>query len=775
MSQAHNVHRKWIDRWTDVPQQRRLRHPPPHNRGSAGGHSARWTELALVATCLLLAASHSQTAVTLLRSLLFDASPNGTSEGPSPPPMTHSPPPSSPPPPPSPPPPSPPPPPPPSPPPPSPPPPPALRTSLARIASRPRRRLRRSPPSPPRPLVRSSRSKVDTQHTPGIGANTNANRTAPLLVLLVLSRPTTDGRERRAALLRSWGRAPALLHPAAPATPLSPPHVPLVRVLFVLGGAPSVSEEGVRRAADGADELHVAAPEGLRTIALKVLRAMRYVFYTSTEPAPAFLAKTDDDTFVCVRALLEAIATATDAANVSTAVAQPQIRVGGFAPPHVAPARGLPPMYMGSITYGRAVELAPNTKWEDAPHYATFGLPVRLALAQALCCVASMVPLLRCVRPSILVPTHRVCIRAQVYPEYAQGALYLLSAPAALAALAEARSRGLMRTRMLQPSRAAARHGAHPEPAAPPHLPVNEDALIGTLLHVSLGSKRLRVVHLPIRVYPRASLKDDRLRSIVLKEMRYENDRACSGLALRGSAERGGSGSVRGGIRATSPRRGDGGSAAVAAAATAAHVDLLGQAAHRELASARAEAYRLVAVHKLRATDLVRCAQLAAEEQVADSITGLLPVPRARTKHRPTSSSVHVTSVAAATRSARGGACAQPPSRRVLARLDELAAAWASIRSRVLRDTAGAYVSTTTPAADATGGGAHVRPMEQPSPVLGPLATTRPAQPQRLAFCFLLSYGDVTQPDVWLRFFGRSPLNESAPGQDDALFSVYTQ
>ena len=44
---------------------------------------------------------------------------------------------------------------------------------------------------------------------------------------------------------------------------------------------------------------------------------------------------------------------------------------------------------------------------------------------------------------------------------------------------------------------------------------------------------------------------------------------------------------------------------------------------------------------------------------------------------------------------------------------------------------------------------------------------------KRIAFCFLLSYGDVAQPNLWLSFFGRSASNESAPGRLDSLFNVY--
>lgn len=48
-----------------------------------------------------------------------------------------------------------------------------------------------------------------------------------------------------------------------------------------------------------------------------------------------------------------------------------------------------------------------------------------------------------------------------------------------------------------------------------------------------------------------------------------------------------------------------------------------------------------------------------------------------------------------------------------------------------------------------------------------------PGAQKKIAFCFLLGYSDVTQPSLWLHFFGRSEADENRPGPFDALFNVY--
>ena len=119
----------------------------------------------------------------------------------------------------------------------------------------------------------------------------------PVLVLLVLSQNNNEGRLRRAALLKAW--AGARQHR-------------LMRTFFLYGGKRSAEEEGLARGKDGAEELHVAAIEGLRTIAIKVLRAIRWLYHGDGKAPPLnppFVGKTDDDTFICVSSLLESTIT----------------------------------------------------------------------------------------------------------------------------------------------------------------------------------------------------------------------------------------------------------------------------------------------------------------------------------------------------------------------------------------------------------------------------------------------------------------------------------
>ena len=109
-------------------------------------------------------------------------------------------------------------------------------------------------------------------------------------------------------------------------------------------------------------------PDDKRTIVIKVLRAMLWLYRGEDALRPAFVAKTDDDTWVCVHELLAALKT-------------PTIFSDAY--------------YLGAMTIGHAVTVHDAEKWHDMPHRRMFGL--------------------------------------SVYPDYAQGALYALSASAAIA------------------------------------------------------------------------------------------------------------------------------------------------------------------------------------------------------------------------------------------------------------------------------------------------------------------------------------------------------
>ena len=169
-------------------------------------------------------------------------------------------------------------------------------------------------------------------------------RIRPLLVLLVLSTRTKEGRRRREAQLRSWPPA------------VRPPD--LMRVLSVLGDAPSMDEEGLHTNASGVEELHLAVPEKYALISLKVLRALRWLYQSRNALAPAYVAKTDDDTYVCVGTLLHYLVDATKAS---------------FS--H-GPGPGSP-VYMGHFGPGNQVYTnKPGWKWNDPGYVSTFNMTV---------------------------------------------------------------------------------------------------------------------------------------------------------------------------------------------------------------------------------------------------------------------------------------------------------------------------------------------------------------------------------------------------------------
>lgn len=300
------------------------------------------------------------------------------------------------------------------------------------------RRSRQQQQRPSHPTAR-----LPTSSATGISLVPASSR--PLLVILVLSRSTSDGRIRRDAIVRSWAGGPSQWPPLDEVAQVGKfGSRPAVRTLFVVGGARDPSVEGVRKGEfshRGVDELRVAAPEGLRTIAIKVIRAMSWLYHSPDGLAPRFVAKTDDDTYICVAHLLEVTAAA--AANATAASSPVQHSNSSMSP--------TPPLYLyaGAQTRGRPVEMTEGGKWEDQPYVRLFGLPT--------------------------------------YPTYAQGALYVISAAAARAALGDARRRSLLDT------------SQHPNPTT---TPVNEDALIGTLLHLALG-QHVVYADLPLRVYPR--------------------------------------------------------------------------------------------------------------------------------------------------------------------------------------------------------------------------------------------------------------------------------
>ena len=154
----------------------------------------------------------------------------------------------------------------------------------------------------------------------------------------------------------------------------------------------------------------------------------------------------------------------------------------------------------------------------------------------------------------------------------------------------------------------------------------------------------------------------------------------------------------------------------------------------RENDAACAETARLVGVHKLKGSELVRCSQLAEPNPRLNQV---------KDRHRERKSRV-------CSRPPRGSAKAQLEALATLAAYDDVVVEEPTTRPRAAKTSRSALFA---------------RPEEVPALPAG--------APRKVAFCFLLAYGDVAQPDVWLRFWGRDPLNELAPGDREHMFSVY--
>ena len=225
------------------------------------------------------------------------------------------------------------------------------------------------------------------------------------------------------------------------------------------------------------DILYVASPEGIQRIALKVLRTFRFL-YAPGGPHPRFVAMTDDDTYVCIPLLMVRVEHSISASEPS-AVGRGSEEAGDRTPW----------AYLGEMGVEKRVRLRPGELWEDLPHLRLFG-------------------------------------RA-TYPIYAQGALYVLSAPVARAVVDLASSLHLFNSTSELSSEL---------------IPRNEDALVGTLLHytpeakieqlVYLGSKSgfdtvqsaAHIHHLHIRVYPHRTVSN----GDAISSVRRENGFACS-------------------------------------------------------------------------------------------------------------------------------------------------------------------------------------------------------------------------------------------------------
>ena len=111
----------------------------------------------------------------------------------------------------------------------------------------------------------------------------------------------------------------------------------------------------------------------------------------------------------------------------------------------------------------------------------------------------------------------RACTRMRTR-RYAQGALYVLSAAAVAATLAEASQHG---KNLLAP---------HAPTTYPEAYPVNEDALVGTLLHLRLGGS-LHYYDLPLRVYPRTRVDErDRAHNQHFEQWKYHLAKAAKQL-----------------------------------------------------------------------------------------------------------------------------------------------------------------------------------------------------------------------------------------------------
>ena len=172
---------------------------------------------------------------------------------------------------------------------------------------------------------------------------------SPLVFCLLVLTTDDDeaGRRRRAAASAAW------------VDRLSAWPESSVRAFLVVAN-PSIddSDEGVigGNETSPVSTLVVSTPERKPTIGLKVLRALRYL-YERSRYRPAFVAKTDDDTFVCLRELVSKL-------PLSLALRDT--------------------IYMGAMTIGRPVEVRRGGKWEDLPHRRLFGLSVYPDYAQGV-------------------------------------------------------------------------------------------------------------------------------------------------------------------------------------------------------------------------------------------------------------------------------------------------------------------------------------------------------------------------------------------------------
>ena len=489
------------------------------------------------------------------------------------------------------------------------------------------------------PLPAGGDSDASTSSYQPPASNGSAGAPAAALVF-VLSAATASSATRRNNIRVAWASGGGSC----------------LSTLFVLG---SSSGGGVAQLAG--DVLTVPSPEGYHVISSKLLRALHWLVHTS-ELRPAFVAKTDDDAYVCPAALLATLAP--------------------------LPTRRL---YLGSFSTHTPVR-ATGDRWTDAPY-------------------ARMFPFVR------------------AYPPYAQGAFYVLSADlvAAVVALADVVLRAFN--------------------GSTAHVPANEDAMIGTLVACVDQALRGEPGHegaaeidgwqrsLAIRVEATGS------RPLLQRSssrfgapgragswVRFESmdvavrgwltrTRGADAYALKERMERG-------------KRLREGTAAApVATRWTETATDPAASALRREACRDA----KLVAVHALTAAELLECAGLRGRAHTCSVAPPHAPLPR-----RPS------------------GRCSGQQARRVVQPARGLVLP--RLHAAAAEQQAAASVSpgTTLPAIGMT---SH--------------------EHRRIAFCFLLGYGNIAQPDAWLAFFrGASPtttINATHPGDDPVarLFSVY--
>ena len=223
-----------------------------------------------------------------------------------------------------------------------------------------------------------------------------------LLAVLVLTRDDQSGR--RDGIIDAWAGA------------LGSWPADSVRAFFVKGNPAIddsaeglVSNNATGQPAEAAipQTLVVAAPEVKRHICLKVLRALRWLYLGAGALRPMYVAKTDDDTYICTRALLAALPIGTPVDHSSALPSQlpaarhlkqsqlsrqkQQLRFSSrprnnnkhaytLQQPPQQQQQQYPPrpsgdaVYMGAMTRGRAIQGRSGGKWEDAPHLRLFGL-----------------------------------------------------------------------------------------------------------------------------------------------------------------------------------------------------------------------------------------------------------------------------------------------------------------------------------------------------------------------------------------------------------------